>query len=103
MLTLSGGAGKLYGKLDSLLSRSGPGQGNLSPEDLEEIEDEYLISKFSPGVYVNRKNGLPYNASMIVMDATNARVGSMMVLYSDRFNVHYVRELGEFLEKFDRI
>lgn len=47
----------------------------------------------------NKKTGNIYNVIGVVTDATNGFEGRDMVLY-ERGGVRYVRELGEFCEKF---
>lgn len=55
------------------------------------------------GRWRSRKNGRTYVARELVTDATNASADRQMVLYEDGVGRPFVRELGEFLEKFERM
>ena len=60
------------------------------------------------GAWVNKKSGRTYLARRLVTNATNAQDGQTMVEYEplssliDATARPYVRELNEFLEKFER-
>lgn len=57
-----------------------------------------------PAICRNRKNGKRYSAFNLVINCTNAQDGQKMVLYqdcSDPTAGPFVRELQEFLAKFD--
>jgi hypothetical protein len=55
------------------------------------------MNKFVPGIWKNKKKGTLYHATGTKIDCTNANDGKTMVVYGDA----YVREVGEFLEKFE--
>ena len=53
---------------------------------------------FEPGLYRNKKTRVVYLATGTRIDCTNSRDGTVVVLYGN----DYVRELNEFLEKFEK-
>jgi len=54
------------------------------------------------GLYRNNKKGTLYRVTGIAKDCTNARNGSIMVIYEDALmpSKIYVRDLEEFSDKF---
>ena len=63
------------------------------------IKKEKLIIKDS--VWVNIKHQTLYTVTDIVVNSTNGANNQEMVLYESILGFFYVRELEEFLEKFD--
>lgn len=64
---------------------------------------------FKTGFYQNKKNGGIYYAEKILTNCTNLQEGQIMVEYYKKgnfgvdFSNGYVREINEFMEKFEPI
>jgi hypothetical protein len=64
---------------------------------------------FQSGYYQNKKNGLLYFAEKLLTNATNINDGQKMVEYYPKVNGNvqfsngYVREISEFMTKFERV
>lgn len=52
-------------------------------------------------LFINKKNGQTYTVIDKAKDVTDGGNGSFMIVYLDRFGVLYVREEGNFMEKFE--
>lgn len=56
-------------------------------------------------LFKNKKNGKTYRYLAVGIDCTNSRDGTMVVIYCPDDDDHsvYVREYGEFYEKFEEL
>jgi len=56
------------------------------------------------GKYKNLKNGEIYDTkNKVAINATNTQDGQIMILYQDKNETLFVREISEFLEKFEKV
>lgn len=57
-----------------------------------------------PGTYRNKKTGRLYYVTAEGVDCTNSRDGTRVVIYVPHVGrAFYVREIAEFLDKFERV
>lgn len=53
--------------------------------------------------YIHKKTGNIYTVEGEAIDCTNSRNDTIVVLYRNKEGMLFVREKGEFLEKFDAV
>lgn len=64
-----------------------------------------MRNKVRPAFYRNKKRGTVYMVLAVGRDCTNARDGAPVVIYynADNYDGMSVRDLDEFLEKFEEV